>query len=189
MKKKYIIICALKNEAKNLKKFAPIIYCGVGKINSTIKTFDAIKKYSPDLVINFGTCGSLKKNICGLKKISTFIERDMDCRKLGFDMGIVPFSKQKKLPKKNGIVLGSGDNFLTNKKNLEGLKINLDLIDMEGFSIKKTCDFLDVKFLCYKYISDNCDKNSKNSWEENINKGEKLFIEILEKKFGKSLLK
>ena len=43
-----------------------IQYTGVGKINATYFALKAIKLYKPTIVINFGSAGSLDKNISGL---------------------------------------------------------------------------------------------------------------------------
>ncbi len=58
---KYIIVAALEQETANagLEQYAPVVYTGVGKVNAAINLYDAILKYQPDLVINYGTAGSL----------------------------------------------------------------------------------------------------------------------------------
>ena len=181
----YIIIGALKAELKGLDKYAPLVHTGVGKINATIQTYEAILKYRPNLVINYGTAGSLK-NQTGLLKVETFIQRDMDVSGLGFLRGETPFSN-KKLPQAKGIVLGTGDSFVTDaKKQLAGLNISIDLVDMEAFAIKEVCCHLKIQFRCYKYISDNADSSAGDNWQENINKGIKSFTNLLSKKYGKS---
>ena len=37
-----------------------------------------------------------------------------------------------------------------------------------------------IKFKCFKYISDNADENASNDWTENCKKGAKLFKNKLE---------
>lgn len=190
LNKKYIIVVALEAEVKNsnIDNFAPIIYTGVGKVNAAIKLYEAILKYKPQLVINYGTAGSVKgKN--GLFHIDTFVQRDMDVRPLGVLRGVTPFSNEE-LPKQNGIVLGTGDSFVTDfKKQLEGLTIVLDLVDMEGYALQKVSIHHNVKFQSYKYVSDSANANAKDDWEKNVAKGTMLFEEILTQEYGVSTLK
>ena len=51
-------------------------YTGVGKINAAIKTLKIIKDYSPSLIINYGTAGSLNKEFRGLVEVTRFFQRD-----------------------------------------------------------------------------------------------------------------
>ena len=184
----YLIISAIAPETIGLENYAPVIHTGVGKLNGAIKTYQAILQYQPDLVINYGTAGGLTKNAIGLVEVGTFVQRDMDVRALGFDRGVVPFSG-KDLPKKQGLVLGTGDNFVTNAHQaLEGLDIALDLVDMEGFAVKEVCDFLHTQFKSYKYISDSADKDAKNDWERTLADGVKAFSEFLDQHYGQSSL-
>ena len=91
-KNKPIILVALEEELPEsmLPEFI-IEYTGVGKINATYRTLEAIQKYNPEIIINFGTAGTLNKNIFGLNEIKIFIQRDMDASKLGFNLGETPF--------------------------------------------------------------------------------------------------
>ena len=81
-KKKILIIVALQQEfpTENLKipDDIAIVYCGVGKVNATMKTFEAIKTYEPDLVINYGTVGSVRDDLHGIHETTRFLQRDID---------------------------------------------------------------------------------------------------------------
>ena len=62
-----IILVAIKDELnRNDCPDFQIEYTGVGKINAAVKTFEIISRYSPKQIINYGTAGSLNKNISGL---------------------------------------------------------------------------------------------------------------------------
>ena len=93
MDKKIVFIVALEDELPqaelpNLK----IEYSGVGKINATYKTFEVIKNEYPDLIINYGTAGSLRKDLNGLHEVSKFLQRDMDATPLGFKIRNISFT-------------------------------------------------------------------------------------------------
>ncbi len=185
---KYIIVAALEMETPELDKFAPVVHTGVGKLNAAIKLYEAILYYKPDLVINYGTAGSVSGK-SGLLKIDTFIQRDMDVRGLGVPRGVTPFESDEKLPEANGIVLASGDSFVTDSGlHLEGLTINIDLIDMEGYALHKVCEHHDTAFDCYKYVTDSTDDDASDDWQENVAKGAKLFLTKLSNSYGYSTL-
>jgi adenosylhomocysteine nucleosidase len=170
--KDIIILVALEEELPkdSLKKFH-IEYTGVGKINACFKTTEVINNFSPKLIINYGTAGSLKKDLSGLCAISDFLQRDMDASQLGFKIGETPFDEISNISfGGSGLSIGTGDSFVNKKP-----KIMTDLVDMEAYAIAKVCQLKKINFLCYKYVSDNADDNASRSWKNNINKGKIAF--------------
>jgi adenosylhomocysteine nucleosidase len=170
--KDIIILVALKEELPedSIKEFH-VEYSGVGKINACFKTIEVINAFSPKLIINYGTAGSLKENLNGLYEVSSFFQRDMDASELGFKIGETPFDNISKISFGNhGLSIGTGDNFVSQKP-----KIVTDLVDMEAYAIAKVCLLRNVNFLCFKYISDNADQNASNNWEKNISNGKIAF--------------
>jgi adenosylhomocysteine nucleosidase len=184
---KYIIVTALEDEALGLEKFAPVIHTGIGKVNASIKLYEAILKYQPDLVLNYGTAGGLT-DLLGLHKVAHFVQIDMDVRALDFPRGVTPLTGEE-LPIKTGLVLGTGDSFITNaEKQLEGLGVEIDLVDMEGYALNKVCQHHGVAFEAYKYISDSADETAGDDWKNSVKQGTHLFIRLLEKEFKQSQL-
>ena len=185
---KYIIVAALEMETPELEQFAPVIHTGVGKLNAAIKLYEAILFHQPELVINYGTAGSVGDKH-GLLKVDTFIQRDMDVRGLGVPRGVTPFENNQKLPDVKGVVLASGDSFVTDsERHLEGLDIKIDLIDMEAYALHKVCEHHNIAFECYKYVTDSTDEDASEDWTENVAKGAELFINTLKTQFGYSTL-
>ena len=175
---KYIIVTALEDEAQGLEKFAPVIHTGIGKVNACIKLYEAILKYKPELVINYGTARGIV-DLFDLHKVAHFVQVDMDVRALDFPRGVTPL-RGEGLPKKTGLVLGTGDSFITDaKKQLEGLEIEIDLVDMEGYALMKVCKHHNVKFEAYKFISDNANQGAGEDWKKSVKSGTHLFAEIL----------
>ena len=82
---KAIILSAVELEIRSLNTNYEIILTGVGKINAALSALKTIRDKKPDLIINFGTAGSLKKDVSGLVDCKYFIQRDMDSRPLGKD--------------------------------------------------------------------------------------------------------
>ena len=183
---RYIIVAAVPQETQGLDAFAPVVHTGVGKVSAAIALFEAVIQYRPSLVINYGSAGAVG-GLTGLHKVGTFVQRDMDARALGFARGVVPFSAGG-LPPAKGVVLGSGDSFVTDIAELEGLDIRIDLVDMEGFALREVCRRLGVDFAAYKYVSDDADDAAAEDWQANAAKGAALFAEVLQKEYGKSSL-
>ena len=175
-KNKLIILVALEEELpKSMLPELIIEYTGVGKINATYRTLEAIQKYNPEIIINFGTAGTLNKNIFGLNEIKIFVQRDMDASKLGFNLGETPFDyiSTIKLSEK-GLSCGTGDNFVS-----ESPKIKTDLVDMEAYAIAKICLIRKIDFKCYKYVSDNADENASKNWKANPSLGATAFKDMI----------
>ena len=169
-----LILVAVEEElsVKDLPEFQ-IYYTGVGKINASIKTLEIIRDYSPTQVINYGTAGSLNKKLKGLVEVTQFFQRDMDATPLGFKIGQTPFDEIEEINFGSaGYSCGTGDSFVTQTP-----KLRTDLVDMEAYAIAKICYLKDIKFKCYKYISDNADEGANNDWIKNVSIGKKLFIE------------
>ena len=169
-----LILVAVEEElsVKDLPEFQ-IYYTGVGKINASIKTLEIIRDYSPTQVINYGTAGSLNKKLKGLVEVDQFFQRDMDATPLGFKIGQTPFDEIEEIRFGSaGYSCGTGDSFVTQTP-----KLKTDLVDMEAYAIAKICYLKDIKFRCFKYISDNADEGANNDWIKNVSIGKKLFIE------------
>jgi adenosylhomocysteine nucleosidase len=182
-----IILSAIKDETYSLNTEYEINHTGVGKVNAALSTLRTIKEDKPDLIINFGTAGSLNSNISGLIDCKYFIQRDMDSRPLGTELGQTPFEEDP--PKiieiedhpintiNMNLICATGDSFV--ESNI-GLKA--DVVDMEAYAIAKVCYQESIPFACFKYISDFADKGAANDSSENVRKAGKVFTEDLNDK-------
>lgn len=168
---KRLFVAALKDEVPGLDFFQ---FTGVGKINATHTITQLILKNQPEEIINFGSVGSLKKELKGLIEVTKFYQRDMDVRGLmDLKLGETPFdSIQEIITKNNGHSCGTGDNFVQSK-----IEMDVDVVDMEAYALAKVCKRHNVHFKCFKFISDNADENANNDWLENCKKGSQLFLE------------
>ena len=173
-KKNTVILVAIEEELP--QKLIPewkIIYTGVGKVNAAISISEAYFKLKPRTFINYGSAGSLSKNITGLQQVIEFKQRDMDARQMGFSLGETPFDKVSSIRfPGNGVSCSTGDNFVSAKPEIE-----TDIVDMESYSYAKFCLKHNLNFYCYKYISDNANEIASNDWINNFSKGSNLFID------------
>jgi len=164
-----IFVAALKEETPNLDFFH---HTGVGKINATYNLTKIINKYKPKEVINFGTAGAIDKELNGIIECTKFYQRDMDVTGLmNLKIGQTPFDEINEIINSNdGYSCGSGDNFVTS-----GISIKVDVVDMEAYALAKVCKLENIKFRCFKFISDNADETANSDWIKNCEKGAKLF--------------
>ena len=170
--KNTIILVALENELpQNILPDVHIEYSGVGKINAAIKTLEIIRKFNPDMIVNFGTAGSLVEKVTGLHEVAIFKQRDMDVTGLGFSIGETPFENVSSITfGREGLSCGTGDSFVT-----EQPKMKTDLVDMEAYAIAKVCLLKDKEFRCFKFVSDNANETAGSDWETNIENGRIAF--------------
>ena len=59
------------------------------------------------------------------------------------------------------------------------LDIVADVVDMEAYAIAKACQYHNVNFKCFKYISDSANENASKEWHETVADGEPHYMEIL----------
>ena len=170
-----LFLAAIKEETVGLDYFYHI---GVGKINATYNSLKLINLYRPKLVINYGTAGAINNNLKGIVECTKFYQRDMDVRALDFELGETPYDKIKEIINSDsGYSCGSGDSFV-NKK----IDMIVDMVDMEAYAIAKVCKLENIEFKCFKYISDNADKNADNDWKKNLEIASKAFSNFIDSK-------
>ena len=176
-----VLIAALRVETQDLfDHLLPVVYCGVGKVNAALATAEAIRRYQPRRILNFGTAGSHLIAPHTLVDCNRFIQRDMHIKELGFDFGVTPFDEG--VPRllefsahgSMNLTCGTGDNFVASSEDL-----GCDVVDMEAYAIAKACYLSGVDFVAYKYITDGASEEAAAEWLSNCRKGAGDFLEVL----------
>ena len=176
---KYAILVALPEELKSVDN---VFYTGVGKVNATMTACNVINDLRPDMIINYGTAGTVNNKHEGLVQVDTILQRDMMTEPQA-PRGVTPFEKEETagaimLGTNTDVTLGSGDSFV--QESDDWFKYaNIDIVDMEAYGIAKVSARKKIKFLCYKWVSDFADENAMDNWTENINAGQVAFVEKL----------
>jgi len=164
----------------------PIHTIGVGKLSSSFHTQKLIHKYRPQLVINFGSCGTTKDEFeLGTPYRIGSVYQDIDTRPLG-KYGQIPYTNTSKLSISDSPYhLFTTDMFYDNSRTdypnvyLESIHTH-DFVDMEGYSVVYTCKEMGVPVELYKWVSD--DGNGE-MWVENAQLGFKKFVELVEENY------
>ena len=178
---KDIILIALEQEAPAMAKWDNVFFTGVGKVNAAVTTATLLERYPEcEHVYNFGTVGGITHDLGGLHHVGNFVQRDMLCQPMGVQEGITPFEHYTTICfQYDALICSTGDNFVTDSD----LTIKSDVVDMEAYAIAKAVIKADrdIKFHCYKYVSDNANEESKDDWHENVANGEPHYIEQYER--------
>ncbi|WP_424630292.1 5'-methylthioadenosine nucleosidase [Bradyrhizobium sp. SYSU BS000235] len=183
-KRPILIVTALTSEldAGRAIDGVEVAFIGVGKVNAALATAQALLSEKRALVVNYGTCGKISKNLHGLIEISRVIQRDMMAMPLA-PRGVTPFCEDSLnshiLDSGHvGWVCGTGDSFvMSDDPWLTENKV--DVVDMELFAIASACKRFGVPWRAFKHVTDSADDDAHDEWEANCGIGAELFWERL----------
>jgi len=177
---KIILVSASPHERYNETEIQgiPIFPIGIGKTNAASRITEIIINSGCDTVINFGSCGSLKKHQIGeVLKVGKVIN-DYETYGLGNE------PREIVIDKNSNVKLFTTDHFYQPFENYStwySTQINkCDVVDMEGFALAKVCQDFGVEFHSYKWASDD---GNPDKWLENAAKGYENFKKILIRDF------
>ena len=147
---------------------------GMGKVNAAMKTMRAICEYHPDMVINYGSAGTLNHNIGDIIVCNRFIDRDLQKVTVNGVVSEIVFGTdearhvltEQRLNERAKVLWGTcntGDSFITSGADIEG-----DVIDMESYAMADVCREMGIPFVAVKYVTDVVGKNSVESWQEKL---------------------
>lgn len=155
---------------------AEVIYVetGMGKVNAAMKTMRAICEYHPDMVINYGSAGTLNHNIGDIIVCNRFIDRDLQKVTVNGVVSEIVFGTdaardvltEQRLTERAKVLWGTcntGDSFITSGADIEG-----DVIDMESYAMADVCREMGIPFVSVKYVTDVVGQNSVESWQEKL---------------------
>ena len=180
--KRIVAVAALESEYFTIQgSIKEIYYTGIGKINSARVTTELILETKPDLILNVGTAGCLRKELLGqVFGINEVIERDMIAEPLA-PRGTVPLSDQMPVLESSfGTArCATGDSFVTSRD--QWLVDNqVDLVDMELFAIAKVAAHYGVEWKSIKFASDLADENAAERWNDSLEKANLKISEMIE---------
>ena len=148
---------------EHLKKLIKPHIIGVGPIEAAIHTtkiLSAMKNENrlPDLVVSLGSSGSQKLEQTEVYQVSSVSWRDMDATVLGVEKGVTPFldlpatlDMPTLIPDFPSASLSTGGDVVSG----DGYKnIETDMVDMETYSVLRSCQTFDVPLFGLRGISD-----------------------------------
>jgi adenosylhomocysteine nucleosidase len=167
-----VVVFAMRAEAGD--RFAaigsPVLYTGIGKINSAWALTRALMMRRPRLVLDFGTVGSPRFAPHTLVECTRFVQRDMDVRPLGVPLGHTPFDDlpavlevPRRFPDLPQATCGSADHFVSGHDVGE-----CDVVEMEAYALAKVCRREGVDFMAIKFVTDSGDAAAHSDWSDNL---------------------
>lgn len=171
---KTIVLLALYDEAPELADLPFVFYTGVGKVNAASKAAQLIERHRPTHIINFGTAGGITQPT-GFYQATRFVQRDMQCGSLGFRPGQTPYEADAVVEFGSGLTCSTGDDFVENPS----LAIPADLVDMEAYAIAKVCQSNNIKFSCYKFVTDAANTTAADEWGNRVVHGQTHYLQKL----------
>jgi adenosylhomocysteine nucleosidase len=158
---------ALKDEAQFLSTSLPVLVTGLGKVNAAVAVAAVLNHGPlPSRVVNLGTAGALRAGIGGLHSIGTVIQHDLDAgllHSLTREAVGTPIEVAE-----DGLVLASGDVFVSDDAERERLGAVAHLADMEGYAVAAAAVAAGVPAELVKHVSDEADGSAFRSWQENV---------------------
>lgn len=173
-----LILMALPAESQGLiekwteSQEVPLIFTGMGLINATQKTTQAIQKFNPHFVLNLGTAGSRQHKVGELVECTELLRRDQTLSLLNKKISINGFSN---LPKTS---CGSAD-FVDSSESIS----QFGVVDMEAYAIVTVCKNLNIECGFIKFVSDVSGHDVKKQWEENAKSVAKALHQFLTEHF------
>ncbi|TCO51766.1 purine nucleosidase/adenosylhomocysteine nucleosidase [Kribbella antiqua] len=156
----YLIVSAIRAEARYVPADLPVVLTGVGKTAAAVATARALagRDTAGLVVLNIGTTGALRDGMAGVYLPSQVINHDINAdavRALGID-------PQEVLPVEggDGTVLASGDVFVTDPVVRARLAERAHLVDMEAYGVVYACREFGVPVRVIKHVSDSADETA-----------------------------
>ena len=143
-----------------------LVISGIGKVSAALTTHLLIDKYSPDFILNFGTCGGTNNSVEVLNyyAINKCCQYDFDLRELdGVPLGYIQeYKSQYFFPVTCGIdylkttSLASADKFTNHDQDVNTIndEVKCSVCDMEGGAIAQVCTSNDIPLYMIKGITD-----------------------------------
>ncbi len=179
---KPLLVFAMEQESQDVFAEYDVLHSQIGKVNAsyalTRRLFDDGR---PELVVNLGTGGSRRHGGGSIVNPTRFVQRDMDVRPLGFELGKTPFSDDpvelaygQRVAGVPEAVCGSGDNF-----DVSDHAASFDVVDMEGYALALICQREAIPFVCLKYISDGADGSAQEDFNDSLRRAAVALKDVL----------
>jgi len=162
-----LIVVALKEEAAYLDDRYPVLVTGVGKVAAAIAVTQALACGNlPGEIINLGTAGALRAGLTGTQEIKSVIQHDFDSPAIEALTGRAygpPITLRA-----DGLVLATGDVFVSDPILRGRLAQRADLVDMEGYAVAAAAVAYRVPVRIIKHVSDQADDGAFKSWQATV---------------------
>jgi adenosylhomocysteine nucleosidase len=120
----------------------------------------------PCEIINLGTAGALRAGVSGTQKIALILQHDFDSESIEALVGRT-YGAPLRLAD-TGLVLATGDVFVSDPQQAAALAQRADLVDMEGYAVAAAAFSFGVPVTACKHVSDAADGEAVASWTSTV---------------------
>lgn len=183
------VMAADAEYGSHLKQIISPLMCGVGPVEAAVEVTQTLTQLSlqdelPDLLVSLGSAGSRSLEQAEVYQASSVSYRDMDASPLGFEKGKTPFLNlpvELKFPLIISDVpiakLSTGANIITGGGYND---IDADMVDMESFSILRSCMKFGIPMIALRGISDGAEDLEKfTDWTE--------YLDVIDQKLAQTV--
>lgn len=152
-----LVVVATEAEAEHVPAGLRMVVTGIGKTAAAVATTRAVLQERPTEIVNVGSAGALQPGLTGLFEIGSVVNHDMNgdaIRALGYEPRDVLEVGS------SGIVLASGDVFVSDPVVRARLAERAHLVDMEGYAVAYVGAELGIPVTLVKHVSDNADETA-----------------------------
>jgi adenosylhomocysteine nucleosidase len=164
-----LVVVAVIEEAQAFAHRVPTLVTGVGKVRAATATTWAAMAHRPSVILNLGTAGALRPGDLAeglVHEIGTVLQHDVNGRAIARLVGSDP-SPRIELGD-SGLVLATGDRFISSPADRDALAEHAHLVDMEGYAVAASATRLGVPVRLAKTVSDDAGHGAAAAWSESL---------------------
>jgi adenosylhomocysteine nucleosidase len=166
-----LLVVALEEEAQHFPNDLPILFLGVGKVNAGIRLAEVLAVSKPSEIVNIGTAGGLRTGIDGIHDIGIVMQHDLNDDVI---FSLVNRYFGQPITIKDGPILATGDNFVTDAVKHAELAEHAHMVDMEGYAVVVAAQRAGVPVRLIKIVSDEANAASVRTWKETVEDNSRL---------------
>ncbi len=164
-----LVVVAVIEEASAFAHRVPTLVTGVGKVRAATATTWAVMAHRPSVILNLGTAGALRPGALAagvVHEIGAVLQHDVNGRAIATLVGSDP-SPRLELGD-SGVVLATGDRFISSPEDRDALAEHAHLVDMEGYAVAASATRLGIPVRLAKTISDDAGHGAAVTWSESL---------------------
>ena len=176
----YLVVAATESEAAYVPAGLPVLVTGLGKTAAATAVARALASYGDlsDLqLLNIGTAGALHDHHDGLFEPGVVLNHDINADAIRA-LGVDPHERLLCGSGDAGVVLATGDVFVTDPVVRARLAEQADLVDMEGYAVVFAAQQFGVPVRLVKHVSDNADESALD-WLAQVDRSARILGEWL----------
>jgi adenosylhomocysteine nucleosidase len=164
-----LVVVAVIEEARAFADRVPTLVSGVGKVRAATATTWAVMAHRPSVILNVGTAGALRPGELAagvVHEIGSVVQHDVNGEAIARLVGSDP--SPQILLSDSGVVLATGDRFISSPRDRDTLAEHAHLVDMEGYAVAASATGLGIPVRMAKTISDDAGDGAAATWHESL---------------------